>query len=796
MRDFPYNGFIIPKETAMNKTPVQPERWNARWIWDAGVPRAVPAGHELRYFRRVFEAAAGARALVHVSADSRYQLYLNGVRVSVGPCKGDAWRKYYETVDLSAHLRPGRNVLAARVLHFAPAEPPVMAALGVASVCRTPTGGFLLQGGVENGETLDSDERWTVLADTAVSFHSLATPQFTGETELVNGGAYPHGWETLDFDAAAWAPAVPFWDAMDPSRVLNMEFVGPWSLTPRVIPPMFEEAKTLPYPDASATPHPREAGPASEGADIWVTIPAHTTWTADLDAGELTTAYVSLHTRAGVGSAIRLTYAEAYGEGEEGNAWVKKSIRDDPSTGGIYGLWDEYRPGGGDETYEPFWFRTFRFIRLHVTTGDAPLELFAPRIIETGYPLDVRSAFQASEPRFAALWDISVRTLRRCMHETYEDCPYYEQLQYTLDTRLEALYSSYLSADDRLMRKAIEDFHSAWHPSGLLQARAPGVWPQIIPGFALYWVLMLHDHWRLFGDPGPARRYRSTMDSVLDWFDRQLTADGIVGGFNYWPYFDWVKGWNHGCPPGAPERPATVFSLLYAMALSRAAELAVPAGYPHREAEYRERAAAVNAGVNKTCWDADRGLYRHGPETPGFSTHAQAFAILSGAAPRDQRAAMAAACLEDTSLDPMNWAMQFFLFRALKEVGMYDRAFALFKGWQGLADLNVTTWPEDPVHGRSDCHAWGSVPVYEFLAEILGVQPARPGFAAVRVAPQPGPLEWADGTVITPRGPVRVSWRRSDGPFSIEVTAPPGVPLTVVTPEGARHEGGGTIRVG
>jgi hypothetical protein len=709
---------------------------------------------------------------------------MNGRRVSVGPCKGDAWRKYYETVDLSDHLVPGRNVLAARVVHFAPAEPPVKETLGVASVWRTATGGFLLQGGVENGEALDSDERWKVLVDTSVVFHSLAAPQYTGETERVNGAAHPHGWEGPDFDDAGWAPAVPFWDAMDPSRVLNLEFYGQWSLTPRVIPPMYEREITFP------------AGAHFPGPGMETIVPAHTTWTVDLDAGELTTAYVSLHTHGGIGSTVRLTYAEAYGEGEEGNAWLKKGVRDDPNAGGIYGVWDEYHPGGGDETYEPFWFRTFRFIRVHVTTGDAPLTLFAPRLVETGYPLEVRSAFRASEPRFATLWDISVRTLQRCMHETYEDCPYYEQLQYAMDTRLEALYSSYLSADDRLMRKAIEDFHSSWHPSGLLQARAPGVYPQIIPGFALHWVMMVHDHWRLFGDAGLSRRYRSTVDSVLDWFDRQLTPDGLVGGFNYWPYFDWVKGWHHGCPPGTPESPATVFSLLYALALNRAAELATPAGYPHREAEYRERAAAVNAAVNRTCWDAERALYRHGPETPGFSTHAQAFAILCGAAPRDRRAALAAACLDDDTLDPMNWAMQFFLFRALKEAGLYQRAFELYRGWYGMADMNVTTWPEDPVHGRSDCHAWGSVPIYEFLSEILGVQPLKPGFAAIRIAPQPGPLEWADGTVITPRGPVQVNWRLADRPFGMEVVGPSGVPLTVITPEGSRHEGEGTIRIG
>lgn len=760
----------------MAETPVEPKTWRARWIWDKGVPRDVPAKHEMVYFRRTFEAAAGAKVVIHVSADSRYQLYLNGERVSVGPCKGDAWRKFYETVDLTTLLRPGRNVLAARVLHFAPAEPPVMPNLGVASVCRTAIGGFLLQGEVEGGEALDTDEKWRVLRDESIAWHSLKVPQFTGETERVVGRHAPQGWSALTYDDSHWASAVPFWNAMDPSRVLNMEFFGPWSLTPRAIPPMFERPFDL----------------TTEA----MVIPANTEWTMDLNAGELTTAYVSLETSGGVGAAIRLTYAEAYGEGGEDSGWVKKGVRDDPAAGGIHGLYDEYLPGGGHENWESFWFRTFRFIRVKVTTGDSPLTLGKIRAVETGYLLEVKSTFTSSEPRTAKLWDISIRTVRRCMHETYEDCPYYEQLQYTLDTRLEALYSCYLSADDRLMRKAIEDYHCSLHPSGLVQGRAPGVWPQIIPGFALYWVLMLHDHWRLFGDAALPRRYRSTMDAILDWFDRQLTTDNIVGPFFYWPYFDWVKGWEHGCPPGAPEKPATVFSLLYALALNRAAELAAPAGYPHREAEYRARAAAVNAGVNAVCWDEAAGLYRHGPDTSGFGQHAQVFAILSGAAPRERRAALATACLDDGTLDPMNWAMQFFLFRALRQAGQYRRAFELYKGWNGLVDLNVTTWPEDPVHGRSDCHAWGSVPIYEFMSEVLGVQPARPGFAAIRVAPQPGPLEWAEGDVITARGPVHVNWRLADGPFSIEVTAPPGVPLTVITPEGSRHEGEGAIRVG
>ncbi len=69
-----------------------------------------------------------------------------------------------------------------------------------------------------------------------------------------------------------------------------------------------------------------------------------------------------------------------------------------------------------------------------------PLALRALNYEETGYPLEVKTAVETSDPSLSAIWDISLRTLRHCMHETYMDCPFYEQLQYTMDTRSEILY--------------------------------------------------------------------------------------------------------------------------------------------------------------------------------------------------------------------------------------------------------------------------------------------------------------------------------------------------------------------
>jgi hypothetical protein len=187
----------------------------AHWIWSAeGIHRkpepGSPSHYEVRYFRRAFDAPDGAELRAHVTADSRYVLYVNGRLAGRGPAKGDVAHHFYETCDLGEMLVPGRNVLAAVVLDFSRVEcyPPD---LGAPASVMAGHGGFLLEGTLRDRagaclEDLGTNAGWRVAVDRAYRFHSEgnAFGGFVGYFERYVAAEAPHGWTTAGFDDSGW----------------------------------------------------------------------------------------------------------------------------------------------------------------------------------------------------------------------------------------------------------------------------------------------------------------------------------------------------------------------------------------------------------------------------------------------------------------------------------------------------------------------------------------------------------------------------------------------------------------
>src|SRR5690349_4749687 len=128
----------------------------ARWIAPPGMP-ADSFG--IFHVRRALDLAAKpSRFIVHVSADNRYRLYVNGTQVSSGPQRSDASHWRYETVDLAPYLAAGPNVIAAVVWNWGPHHPVAQHSVRTA---------FLLQADSPNEAAANTGPGWKLLRDSA-----------------------------------------------------------------------------------------------------------------------------------------------------------------------------------------------------------------------------------------------------------------------------------------------------------------------------------------------------------------------------------------------------------------------------------------------------------------------------------------------------------------------------------------------------------------------------------------------------------------------------------------------------
>lgn len=767
----------------------------------------------------MFTVADGVRArlVVHVSADSRYLFYCNGGLVGRGPARGDVRHHFYESHDLSAHLQPGSNVLAALVLDLSRvAHQP--RALGAPGAIMTHAGGFLLEGQLETGsappERLDTGlAGWRVQIDTAFRFQNDGTrfEGYHGYFEHRVGRDLPAGWTAPSFDDSGWPTATTLYEA---ERLENRrDPASPYGLLPRMIPPL-EESRAETFGDVFL-PGGGEVGPewrallAEAGT---VTVPPRCTLRVIFDAGRLTTAYPNLVTSGGAGARLRLMYAEALRlpwstpgarllgrpqslvnlashYANESSGWTFDR------RGEITGWSDLWEPAGKPEMeeFEPWHWRAFRYVGLEIATADEPIVLRRLRHRFTAYPYTVRARFACSDQRWESLWRVALHTMRLCAHETFEDCPHYEQMQYAGDTMITSKLAMLATGDYALTRQALCHFDWSRLPEGLTQSRYPSRLLQVIPSWSLHWITAMRDYAYCSGDLATLRDLLPGALAVLDWFRRHGDADGLPAKLPFWNITDWCPWWPRGVAPGADSGPTCIIAAQYIQALDEVAELCGLLGRTREPVELRAEAEGLRAALHRRFWSEAEGLYFDRPGGPETSQYGNAWAILCGAAGPAERRRLRDRFPSDPALAPGSFFWWHAGFRALERCGMHDRMSEFLGPWHEMVESGLDTFAEENSYWRSLCHAWSAHPAIEFLTTVLGVRPGAPGFARVDIQPRLCGLAHARGAVCTPQGTVEVSWRAGAGMFALEGCAPVEVALRVTLPDGTVHErpGGG-----
>ncbi len=739
--------------------------WLAEWCGNPDGPGSDPAAF---LFRRVFNLEKQPeKFVVHVSADQRYHLYVNGTRVAYGPARGDLLHWRYETVDIARWLKAGKNVIAARVWSAG-----IMAPWAQITAYTA----FVMQGDGEAEFVVDTPTGWKVTRDMSwePSPKSNLRPSssVTGPNERIRGALHPWGWMDADFDDSKWKTPATIAAAV-PSG-LRGDGSSPWFLTPRTIPLMAETPSRIPKVVRSKK---IDVPDGFLKGSRPLTIPAKTKAMFMLDNVVLTNAYPEVVTSGGAGAVIRLSYEEAlFKEPEVQIDRLIKGNRNDIKKCGIRANYrfDEFLPDGGkSRLFSPFWWRPFRFIQVDIQTADEPLVLEDLRTIETGYPFVSRAKFESSDPSLNTILDVGWRTARLCAGETYFDCPFYEQLQYGGDTRIQEIISYYIAGDDRLARNAIELMNDSRIPEGLTFSRYPTRMHQIIPPFSLQWIGMIYDHRYYFKEDGFSGKFTVAIQGVLDWFERRRQKNGLLGNLPWWNFVDW--SWPGGIPPGTDSPGSSVVSLEYVLALKQAAELEDANGLSDVAKKHRATADAVSKAVMKSCWNASRGLMADSPKQDTFSQHATIFAVLADAIPPEKQKAALEKAIADKTITQVTLQFRFFLNKALDKVGLGDRYLSLLGPWRDMIALGLTTFPETDGESRSDCHAWSASPTYELFAIIAGIKPAAPEFARVKIEPHLAGLDWVKAEMPHPDGTIRVDLKKNNEKINARIELPPGV---------------------
>ena len=738
------------------------QAWDAVWI---SHPTASLTAHGVFYFRKIFEMSSVPDAfIVHVSADNRYELYVNGQRVTLGPAWGDLQHWRFESLDIAPYLVAGENIIVAQVVNFGH--------LRAVSQLSYKTG-FILQGNSEREAFLNTHpDGWEVLQDQAyrpikVDWRTIIGGYYAANpTDTFRAEQHYWQWKEPQNDYPWLRPEQPEMTARGTPRQAGHEFSdqSPWLLVPRNIP-LLEETQQYLAEIARSEGVIVDSAFLRGGAPL--KIPANTKATILLDHTVHTRGFPEFFFSGGQNATIRVTYTEALVDSAQ-----QKGNRDVVAGKKAVGYYDVILPDGGEQrSYRPLWYRVFRYMELAIETQNQPLTLDSLQFLYTAYPYHLSAHFETDNPQHEQLFTMGGRTLRNGTAEVFEDGPYYEQLMYAGDARIESLVSLYMSGDERMTKNAISLFNSSRIPEGLTYARYPSNIPQINPQYSLAWIQTIHDFMRYSADTTFAQQYLDGIAAVLGWHTKLVDSTGMLGEV---PWLKHIE--NKSRTPRHPERGHSAQQTLFlALTLDMAANIFRFYGFAEQADQYADQAKQLKQATYRWCWDEQRGLLGDTPEQDVYTQHANVLGILTDAIPPERHRPVMQQVLSDTSLVQALLFFRFWTFQALDKSGLGDEFLQNIGLWELMLDYGLTTFPELGVESRSDCHPWSTHVNYFFLSTVAGIKSEGFGFDQIVIEPHPGEQRYVEARMPHHRGTIAVTIDRRKKKHYARIILPEGL---------------------
>lgn len=725
--------------------------------WITTMEKPITKSGSLYIFKKKFEIREPIASFnIFISADTRYQLLINGQEYSRGPCQGSSFVKYYEEVECASALVEGENEIAVKVFHILDEEQYLTVFRGM-----KPALYFYGVLSTQSGEKTEicSDESFEVYRAKNIAFQ---------RREVIINSVPP--FEEIYGEIA--------WEELECSILYRPEtdrfYHSVWGVKEKYM------LQKRPIPVL-------KAGAKESLALVKAYTDENENYNMIYDAGKFTTAMLTFDYFAEAGTEIKIIYAEcAMSVREDGILY--KGIRDNLNGVIDSTVYDFLVTTGKEQRFEPFFYRAFRFIRVECSKKPKKLQVLASRYVYNfleNATNDGVGYFECSNEKYNRMWEISQNTIECSAHEMWVDCPFYEQQQYIGDGRFEAIFAWRFSNDSALTKKMLVDTAHSQQADGQFAGNYPNTTIQILQHTSLMFVPLLREYLRFTGDKEFVRTMSSVVDRMLEFFHENIDESGLTKPMGGCRFIDWVASWELGVPNVSEKEPMTVLNLMYIKALNDAAEMCEVCGRLGLAVEYRERATIVAQRVNAYCYDKNEGLYKDSPSLNEYCEHSTIWAVLSGVVTGDKARALVERTMESDIVAKCSFSKIYDLLRVLDMVGLYETyAEKLLNQWEIMMDKHCTTWCESSSFERSECHGWSATPAFEMSAMVLGVNALEDGFKKVKIRPVMLTLTYAKGRVPTPYGYIDVSWRKENGGFYLDVKSNQPVEMEIVTPHG------------
>lgn len=393
----------------------------------------------------------------------------------------------------------------------------------------------------------------------------------------------------------------------------------------------------------------------------------------------------------------------------------------------------------------PFLRLGARYLEAHIYAPEASVTRVT--LLPTVYPLDQITRFRCDDETYNRIYDISLRTLRLCMHEHYEDCAWREQSLYAMDSRNQMLCGYYAFGETRFALASLVLMADSLRKDGLLELCSPAYVSVDIPAFSAIFLTQAAEYLDYSGDLEGTARIFPAMCTVADTFLRRIDpANGLLTRFDpehYWNFYEWQDGLDgdkHSLLPGTTyDAPLNAF---VSMGFRSLARVAAALGDDALAAKMRTAHESLNAAMDRTFFDETQGAYASyltdGGERVHFCELTNALALFCGAA-TGAHGDRAAARLLAGDLIPVSLSHSIFKYDVLLARGEYRAVFdEVRRKWSAMLDAGATSFweTEDGAAAFDDagslCHGWSAAPAYLLLRYALYADPAETGLTGCR----------------------------------------------------------------